>query len=99
MFSPISVASVFWLLDLTVVDLSPSFDPFARYQFKSLQGAAKIRSNLIRLFIHLQATSAVQRKVTRSPSWRPFITTVCRRLWRLYAGFAARIRFAHSDAS
>ena len=32
LFSPISVVSVFWLLDLTVVDLLPSSDPFTRYR-------------------------------------------------------------------
>jgi hypothetical protein len=34
LFSLISVVSVFWLLDLTVVDLLPSSDPFTRYRFK-----------------------------------------------------------------
>jgi hypothetical protein len=34
LFSLISVVLVFWLLDLTVVDLLPSSDPFTRYRFK-----------------------------------------------------------------
>ncbi len=34
LFFLISVVSVFWLLDLTVVDLLPSSDPFTRYRFK-----------------------------------------------------------------
>ena len=34
LFSPISVVSVFWLLDLTVVVLLPLSDPFTRYRFK-----------------------------------------------------------------
>jgi hypothetical protein len=52
LFSPISVVSVFWLLDLTVVDLLPS-DPFTRYRFNSLPRAAKICSGLIQPPIHI----------------------------------------------
>jgi hypothetical protein len=53
LFSPISVVSVFWLLDLTVVDLLPSSDPFTRYRFNSLPRAAKICSSLIQPPIHI----------------------------------------------
>jgi len=53
LFSLISVVSVFWLLDLTVVDLLPSSDPFTRYRFNSLPRAAKICSNLIQPPIHI----------------------------------------------
>jgi hypothetical protein len=48
-FSLISVVLVFWFLDLTVVDLLPSSDPFTRYRFKP----AACRENFIQPRIHL----------------------------------------------
>jgi len=51
LFFLISVVSVSWFLDLTVVDLLPSSNPFTRCRFKSLQRAGKFAA--IRPPIHL----------------------------------------------
>jgi hypothetical protein len=53
LFCPISVVSVFWLLDLTVVVPLPSSDPFARYRFKIPAACREICSSLIQPPIHI----------------------------------------------